>query len=474
MATELIIAALGATLTTTGADGTVFTLTVPPNALLSDELITMTPVSSLGGIPVTGGLLAAAQIEPTGVVLVQPATLTIQPPALVPIANQVGFAYQGGGQDFSLSSLANTNTITLNLTHFSGHGVGSGSVPQALLPGQTLAQLENAIAPLLQQQRTCALTGAGCDPQFDSKLDGLEQLFFDQVVVPQLQQALTDYTVASSAIGTALAWLRQVVISNPADGLKEPFATDQQYIMQTIPIILTNAFNQIYGLCAATSDAPTRQSYAVQLLGIVRQLDIMFGGAINYLPNYQNQITVCAVGPLDLSFDSNATGSQVQPTLSATETSHVLAQAVHMTPDLAATYNASTAPLQYLSFNLTAPGFCAVITSTKPGTLDATGKFDLNLFLSPEPPTLVLTLRPKIQETVNYGEPLPTGCTLLGPAPTGFYEENLAVAHTPDTAASYRVPVNSSKSVTFSGTVSLGGAVATATETTTITLNQSN
>jgi hypothetical protein len=142
----------------------------------------------------------------------------------------------------------------------------------------------------------------------------------------------------------------------------------------------------------------------------------MFGGALQYLPNYQNQIAACAEGPLDLSFDSQVSGSQVQPTLFGNETSHVLAPAAHLTPNLAATYSAATAPLQYLSFTLNGP-YCAIVTSTNPGTLDAAGKFDLNVFLSPQPPTLLLTLRPKITETVNYGEQLQT-CLLIGPAPS--------------------------------------------------------
>jgi hypothetical protein len=474
MVTQMAYASVGATLTTTGTDGTVFTLTIPAHALLSDELITMTPLSSLSGIPLTGGLVAAVQLEPDDLLLLQPATLTIQPTVSVPIQNQVAFGYRAGGQDFSLSSLGNTTTMTLGLTHFSGHGVGTGSPFLTISPVQAQAKLESLIAPLLQQQRTCVLAGTGCDPQFDSKLDGLEQMYFDQVVVPLMQQALTDYTVASSSIGTALSWLRQVVIANPADGLKEPFLTDQDYIMQTIPKILKNGFQQIYGLCIATSDASQRQDYAVQLLGIARQLDIMFGGALQYLPNYKNQITACAVGPLDLSFDSQVKETHTQSTLYGDESSHVLAPAVHLTPDLAANYSASAAPLQYLSFTITGP-YCSIVSSTNPGTLVASGNFDLNLFLSPQPPTLVLTLRPNIDETVNYGEQIVDTCTMIGPAPTAFYTANLLIAHSPDFAISYRVTVNSTQTFNFNGTRPLGdSAVSNAAETSTITLNQSN
>src|SRR5262245_34408062 len=39
----------GGTLTATGADGTVYTLTIPPNALLVETAITMTPIVSISG-----------------------------------------------------------------------------------------------------------------------------------------------------------------------------------------------------------------------------------------------------------------------------------------------------------------------------------------------------------------------------------------------------------------------------------------
>ncbi len=45
----------GGTLTTTGANGVVFTLTIPPHALVAPERITMTPVKSMGRLPFSGG-----------------------------------------------------------------------------------------------------------------------------------------------------------------------------------------------------------------------------------------------------------------------------------------------------------------------------------------------------------------------------------------------------------------------------------
>ena len=69
----------GGTLSVTDAKGNKFTLTIPDKALASPETIRMTPVASAGGIPLSGNLVGAVQLEPEGLVLFQLATLTMEP-----------------------------------------------------------------------------------------------------------------------------------------------------------------------------------------------------------------------------------------------------------------------------------------------------------------------------------------------------------------------------------------------------------
>ena len=47
----------GGTLNTTGGDGTKYTLKVPAGAVLSPVTVTMTPLSSVGGLGMSGGLV---------------------------------------------------------------------------------------------------------------------------------------------------------------------------------------------------------------------------------------------------------------------------------------------------------------------------------------------------------------------------------------------------------------------------------
>jgi hypothetical protein len=56
----------GGTLSATATSGAIVTLTVPAGALLSTHAITLTPVASVTGLPLRGGLLASAQLGPEG------------------------------------------------------------------------------------------------------------------------------------------------------------------------------------------------------------------------------------------------------------------------------------------------------------------------------------------------------------------------------------------------------------------------
>ncbi|HEU5101447.1 MAG TPA: hypothetical protein VFU22_20635 [Roseiflexaceae bacterium] len=74
----------GGTLSAMAADGTRFELVVPAQALDFSEAITMTPVLRAESLPLSGGLIGAVNLEPTGLTFYEPATLRIIPAALAP------------------------------------------------------------------------------------------------------------------------------------------------------------------------------------------------------------------------------------------------------------------------------------------------------------------------------------------------------------------------------------------------------
>jgi hypothetical protein len=82
------IASNGGSLSLTDAKGNKFGVTIPANALINSVLVTMTPVTSVSGLPAGGAFHAGVQLEPDGLMLFQPAQLTIEPAFLEMAAPQ--------------------------------------------------------------------------------------------------------------------------------------------------------------------------------------------------------------------------------------------------------------------------------------------------------------------------------------------------------------------------------------------------
>jgi len=124
-----VISPAGGSLSAVAADGTQFTLTLPPGALVSDEEVTLTPVAAIDRLPLSGGLSAGVQLAPDGLLLFQAATLVIDLPVPISPDEEITFAWRGTGDEFFLypPKPLNTSSITLTLTHFSGYGAGRGT-----------------------------------------------------------------------------------------------------------------------------------------------------------------------------------------------------------------------------------------------------------------------------------------------------------------------------------------------------------
>ena len=90
-----MISPQGGQITAVDIAGNRFTLDIPAGALVVDTEITMTPVGSMNGLPLTNGLVGAVQFEPDGLFLYQDAILTIEPVQELPIENQIIFGYVG-------------------------------------------------------------------------------------------------------------------------------------------------------------------------------------------------------------------------------------------------------------------------------------------------------------------------------------------------------------------------------------------
>jgi uncharacterized membrane protein YphA (DoxX/SURF4 family) len=225
-ATTAVIPVTGGTLTATGTDGSVFTLTIPDKALGGDEKVTMTPLSAVNGLPFSGGLVAGVQLEPDGLELFQMATLTIKPAKDVPIANQVAVSYHGTGDNLYMQPLDPTSGISMHILHFSGNGVASGITgeieeqaknPPTDAADQAAQQIDAEAAAAIAAERQAALTGQPPTQDVADILKGTLNNWFDQVVEPKVAAAQADYTLTDDAVYNALVWLRRLALLGAED-----------------------------------------------------------------------------------------------------------------------------------------------------------------------------------------------------------------------------------------------------------------
>jgi hypothetical protein len=137
---ESRIGPAGGELSVTGTNGVTYKLTVPPGALDFEVPIRLKPVSSIPDLPLSGGTLGAVLIEPEGIVFDIPAELKMLPPeGSAPPAGpvQVGFAFEGSGQEFHLYPLAQGTGQSSGGAHLAS----LSAAPLAVPPGSDLADI---------------------------------------------------------------------------------------------------------------------------------------------------------------------------------------------------------------------------------------------------------------------------------------------------------------------------------------------
>lgn len=133
----------GGTISATGSNGAVYTLTLPADAVEQDTQIALYPVTSLANLPAGASITAGVQFSPEGLRLGVAARLTIQLPAGVDTSKLAGLAWGGDGDRAQLyPALVDGQTLTLHILHFSG----GGAAPQTL-PLEPLAPCEPTDLP---------------------------------------------------------------------------------------------------------------------------------------------------------------------------------------------------------------------------------------------------------------------------------------------------------------------------------------
>ena len=207
---------LGGTVTTTSANGTVYSLKVAKGALFKPVTITMTPWLDVEGVSVSGGRLAGVDLKPSGTEFLKPARLTITPPDGNPVEVE-SFSYEGAGREAHRYPVALDHTgVAFDLMHFTGVGGYMGdniSIPVEPAPPSDPAQAIAAeIQRIIAEERARALRNEEGDPEWADKIKALMQSYYDNVVLPLLSGIRTDCTSAKRDNAKVLGWARNAAL----------------------------------------------------------------------------------------------------------------------------------------------------------------------------------------------------------------------------------------------------------------------
>lgn len=220
-----VIPVEGGELTATGSDGTRYKLTIPAGALLQPIEIRMTPVTSISGLPFSGGLGGAVQLEPSGLAFYEFVTLSIELANPIPFENQIMFGFEEDGKDLHLAIPGDDpNAIQIRLLHFSGAGVAGGSSDERVgllqrMADRVEARLTNRFGEYLQKQRQ------GQDPD-PAEIEAIFEDYYNSVVIPRLKAASASGAScgdAEAAMKTYLGWerMRQMLGAGMEDNKME-------------------------------------------------------------------------------------------------------------------------------------------------------------------------------------------------------------------------------------------------------------
>lgn len=200
----------GGSLSLTAADGSKFTLEVPPKALDTETTITMTAIKSLDGAPLDNNKPAAVQLEPSGLFFNELVTLTIVPAQEIPLKQQIAFGYEGDGKDYHMALVdPKAREIKIKLMGFSGAGVGSASdaawaVNLAIQAETARTRLTQKAAEITQVERMKALLGEEDDGTWEKEMTALWKQYDDQVIRKEMVAAELDCRLARRAIRSIL------------------------------------------------------------------------------------------------------------------------------------------------------------------------------------------------------------------------------------------------------------------------------
>lgn len=221
----------GGVIATTGADGTKYTLTFPAGALARDEMITITPLTASTS-RLDGGVQSAVQLEPSGLQLLQPATLKVRRKTGFDSDSSVGFFADDAGRRFHLASVSPSGVdgdseLRLAVPHFSIAGIGGATCADierfaAETSGFGEGLARQRVALLARQVRDCPDAFEGKDATLELAM--IYKDWYEQAVLPWLNRAAEGPNAfVYAATSRASSWLQSLLFDDLALQLHPDF-----------------------------------------------------------------------------------------------------------------------------------------------------------------------------------------------------------------------------------------------------------
>ena len=212
------------------AGGTTYSLSIPPGALASPQEISITPVTGVQGLPV-GGFAGGVQMDPDGLALLKPATLTIEPADSLPAQTSV-FGWFGAGSDFHFAPHHAGAPLELSVTHFSGAGSSSSPpAPGASVPSDPEAQAKQSIAKSLDDLQSGRISKEEADRR---NAEAIRTWYYGEIR-PTLDIALNeDDYFTERAVIDYVGWVALIQAGLAADLLGAEAADAKRRVDQAV------------------------------------------------------------------------------------------------------------------------------------------------------------------------------------------------------------------------------------------------
>ena len=242
----------GGTLELETSDGNTFVLEIPSGALLSPEMIQMTAIASIDGLPFEDQGAIAVNLQPEGLVFFEMATLRIINRSINGDGYLVKFSTESNGADFYLQpSVEVSNEVRLLIFHFSNYGIAEATgavlehIKDRYSPSRASRYAKNEISMIREGESDQA-----------SQLEAYEKamkVWLYGSIFPQIENSDIFLDGPDFVLGEFVEWIGVIDVVDLLWGfdgqLRERLAADIEVAMNALAERVAQLMEEAYDLC---------------------------------------------------------------------------------------------------------------------------------------------------------------------------------------------------------------------------------